>query len=150
MIGIHQSPGTEVDFSEKRYESSLGLWLIVRHILFPLGLMVTGAALVLLQADEQEGLGLALAALGLVLIIGTFIFVLPRRYIIRADDLMIQQGLFRKRVPLARIRSALLTGNPQENSGNRRVRLTMDSGKRIIDPQNRVEFIKTLKERAYL
>jgi len=79
-------------------------------------------------------------------------YTLPCRYILNADNLVIQTGVVREHIPLARIKGAVLTGMPDavESPSTRRVRLMLDTGHRLVSPRNRKAFIKELKARAYL
>lgn len=149
MSGVLKVQDVKVTMPVVVFRSKYYSGEVLQLLAVPALLSLLGVVLVLLDQHTRE-IGVGLLVLGLLIGAVSLLCHFPRRYTLGPDNLVIQTGLFRKTIPLARIRSALLTGDPEDSDSVRNVRLTLDSGKRIIYPQQRTEFIRVLKERAYL
>lgn len=90
-------------------------------------------------------------ALGVLASALLLVFLYPTRYTLHVDCLLIRRGTRLEYISLARIKSVLLTGDPKaKDLPFRKVRLTLDNATIMLRPSKRGEFIRQVKDRAYL
>jgi len=71
--------------------------------------------------------------------------VVPRRYQLEAEHLVIQSGLFARRIPYTEITSVEASQGPWK-----RVRISRGAASMFLNPINRAPFIRALRERVGL
>ncbi len=148
MSGIAKVLDVTKSMPPVTFQSRLGLEVVAQLVALPIFFGSVSLVLILLNHHTRP-LGFVVAAVGAILSSLFVLLTFPRGYVLTADSLLIRHGVFRDRVSLARIRSAVLSGDPNRDR-LRKVRLTLDTGRRLLNPQHRGEFIRVLKERAHL
>lgn len=129
----------------KVYPSKVDAWLVVvlaAAVVFPL---VLGAQLVFVsKAAALVCLGSS-AFVMLVLAVA----VVPCRYSLENDHLLVQSGLLRWKVPYKDIKAVELTTNPLSSPALslERVRIDYAGGSIMVSPAARSEFIEALRAR---
>lgn len=130
---------------KKVYYSKVDWWiaaLIAGSILFCIGL-----GIYLVQVDRVASY--ILLGITLLMIIITLILVVPCRYVMEDDHLLVQSGVLKYNIPYADIRKIAKSSNPLSSPALslRRVKITRRKGFILVSPPNRDQFIEELSAR---
>lgn len=125
------------------FPSKIDTWLV----------LVTGAALLLplvlgVRALQQANFSESLIAFGSVtaVVLVLVLLVVPCRYTLKSDHLLIQSGLMRQRIPYDRITRVEPTSNPLSAPALslQRVKISYDGLFQLVSPVERDRFIEAL------
>jgi uncharacterized membrane protein YdbT with pleckstrin-like domain len=131
------------------YPSAVDWWWIV-----PLMIVVVYVSFEDIITKFQQGAVLdGWIAVGVVLlVVALFItIIIPCRYTLTDDGLLIQSGLIKTKIDYRRMRDVKPSRNPLSAPALslRRVKIKLDRGFALISPKHRDEFIVELKRRIY-
>lgn len=135
--------------SKQVYPSAVDWWWMV-----PLMVVVVYVSFADIINKFQQGAVLdGWIAVGVVLFI-VLIFatiIIPCRYTLLDDGLLIQFGLIKKKIDYRSMRDVKPSWNPLSAPALslRRVKIKLDRGFALVSPKNRDEFIIELKRRIY-
>ena len=129
----------------KRFNSKIDRWLLyllVAVIIFEIVILGIAASQV---GEPLAAVGLVLAALALVALIGSCL--MRTHYTVHGNELRIVSGPFRWKVPIDQIESVTATRNPLSSPALSldRVQIQYGSGRKImISPRDRAGFLKAI------
>lgn len=130
------------------FPSEVDWWLRVILVAMPI------VALATLVVGLIDGEGMVAAVLACAFIAGLYVAVVyPVRYGFDQEHLIVRFGVFRRRVPYARIRSVRPTWNPLSSPALSLRRLRVDYGEglwsaALISPKHRDAFLDALAQRT--
>lgn len=135
------------------YRSKVDGWLAA-VLVFSMGITVAVAMLLLFSGSRQ---GILFGIVYLAIIAGVALVVIPVRYRITDEELVIQSGLLRWRIPLSQIlrlaRSGSLSAGPALSLDRLEVEYAKGRSSRstiLISPERQQEFIRDLAVAAGL
>jgi hypothetical protein len=131
------------------YPSAVDWWWMV-----PLMIVVVYVSYVDIVTKFQQGAALdAWIAVGVVLLVVILFItiIIPCRYTLLDDGLLIQSGLIKTKIDYQRMRDVKPSWNPLSAPALslKRVKIKLDRGFALISPKRRDEFIVELKKRIY-
>jgi hypothetical protein len=140
------------DLNVTWFRSKVDWWLGV--ILVALPLIEIGAFVAALRSGEREGIVAALVGIGIVTAIYALL-IIPIRYGLSREELIVRFGVVRSRIRLADILEVYPTHNPLSSPALSLDRLAIRTkagpfGLSLVSPSQREEFLTELAARADL
>jgi hypothetical protein len=131
------------------YPSAVDWWWMV-----PLMIVVVYVSFVDIITKFQRGAVLdGWIAVGVVLLVVVLFatIIIPCRYTLTDDGLLIQSGLIKTKIEYRRMKDVKPSWNPLSAPALslRRVKIKLDKGFALVSPKRRDEFIVELKRRIY-
>ena len=131
------------------YPSAVDWWWMV-----PLMIVVVYVSYVDIVTKFQQGAVLdGWIAVGVVLLVVVLFatIIIPCRYTLTDDGLLIQSGLIKTKIEYRRMKDVKPSWNPLSAPALslRRVKIKLDKGFALVSPKRRDEFIVELKRRIY-
>lgn len=127
------------------YPSRIDAWLVV---LLALSIVSLAIATAFALRTSREAAWICIGSLVfLVTLLGA---ILPCRYTLHEDHLLIRSGIWKQRIPYSEIVDARKTRNPLSAPALslKRVQIDLKKGYRLVSPSDRDEFIDSLLKRA--